>query len=242
LLRLLGLLKGLCVAGKIWLRLARAVWRFARGSRPQLCVVLAFIEALVARALALAFDPSEMRIVLAKLLLCRCNHAVVMLGMLIIILGRNGISGRLRITRQLNVFFRDMSGIPAYLYVRPVRLEDARHWIVALAMVVAPAHPFVLTVSHDFPAANPFYLTAPCHTPSLAKEPMLSLASDAAKPALSPPSRGDKSAALFRRRFSFLVAKQHPPPYHAALPTSFSRACPPRLRTGVEPMKHLVPL
>src|SRR3974390_1292974 len=101
-----------------------------------------------------------MRVVLPVLLLGRRNHAVIVLGMLIIILGCNRIAGRLRVARELNVFFRDMRWITANFHIRPVGLIYARHWIVALAMVIPPAHPLVLTVSHGFPASNPFHSAA----------------------------------------------------------------------------------
>jgi hypothetical protein len=74
----------------------------------------------------------------------------------------------------LNVFFCDVRWITADFHIRPVRLEYARHWIVTLAMVISPAHPLVLTVSHDLPAANPFSLAASCPPPCLAKSEALS--------------------------------------------------------------------
>ena len=119
-------------------------------------LVFALLKALVAGTLSIVLRASEMRIVLAILLLRRRNHSVVVLGMLIIIFGRNRITGGLRVTGQLDVFFCNVGGIAPYFHIGSIRLEDAGHWIVTFAVVIAPAHPLVLTVSHDFPAANPF--------------------------------------------------------------------------------------
>ena len=70
------------------MRLARAVGHVA--GRSVLPVIIALIKAVVARPLGIALDASEVRIVLSKLLLRRCDHAVVVLGMLIIVFGGNG--------------------------------------------------------------------------------------------------------------------------------------------------------
>jgi hypothetical protein len=159
--------KRLGVARNVGLRLARAVGCFSDGGHAGLGGFVAVIKTLVAAPLRLILGAGEMRIVLPELLLCRCNHAIIVLGVLIIIFGRNGIAGCLCVARELNVFFRDMRRVSAYFYVRPVRLEYACHWIVALAVIViAPAHPLVLTVSHDLPVADPFSLVASCCTSS----------------------------------------------------------------------------
>src|ERR1700675_4504124 len=139
----------------IGLWLARAVSRFANGAHWGLPFFLTLIEALVAPPLHVVLGPSEVRIILSILLLRRRDHAVIVLSVLIIIFRCNRITGRLRVARKLNVFFCDMRWIAANFHIWPVRLEYAHHWIVALAMVVSPAHPLVLTVSHDLPAANP---------------------------------------------------------------------------------------
>ncbi len=176
----LGLRKCLRIARNIGLRLARAVRGFGHGAHRGLPVLVTLIKALVAPPLHVVFGTGEVRIVLPKLLLRGCNHAVIVLGMLIVIFSCNRIAGRLRVARKLNVFFCDMRRIAANFHIRPVLLEYACHWIVTLAMVISPAHPLVLTVSHDLPAANPFSLVASCCTPPcLAKSPMLFRASSA---------------------------------------------------------------
>src|SRR5712692_2158562 len=140
----LGLLKCLRVARNIGLRLARAVRRFAYGAHRGLPVFVTFLKARVAPPLQVVLGTGEVRIVLPKLLLRGCNHAVIVLGVLIVIFSCNRITGRLRVARKLNVFFCDMRWIAANFHIRPVRLVYARHGIVTLAMVVSPAPPLVL--------------------------------------------------------------------------------------------------
>jgi len=152
-LLLLALLIGLGIARHVGLRFTDPVRRVVRNARRG--ILLALLEVRVTRA-ALGLRAGELRIVLPKLLLRCCDDPIVVFGMLVVIFGRNGIAGRLRITRELNIFFRNMRWIAANLYVGPVGLEHARHGIVSLAMIIAPAHPLVLTVSHDWPAANSF--------------------------------------------------------------------------------------
>src|SRR5712691_2799160 len=83
----LRLLKGLRVARDIWLRLARAVRRIANDAHRGLPVFVTLIKALVAPPLHVVLGTSELRIVLPILLLRRCDHAVIVLGVLIIIFG-----------------------------------------------------------------------------------------------------------------------------------------------------------
>jgi hypothetical protein len=124
-------------------------------------VFLPLLEALIADAAHFIFRTSEMRIVLPILFLRRSNDPIIMLRVLIIILGRDRIAGGLRVARKLNVFLCNVRRVAANFDIRAVRFIHARHGIVvAFAMIVAPAHPFVLTVSHDLPAANPFVLAA----------------------------------------------------------------------------------
>jgi hypothetical protein len=216
----LGLRKCLRVARNIGLRLARTVRRFAHGTHRGLPVFITLIKAFVAPPLHVVLGTGEVGIVLPILVLRRRDHAVIVLGVLIIIFSGNRITGRLRIARKLNVFFCDMRRITANFHIRPVRLIYARHWIVTLAMVISPAHPLVLTVSHDLPAANPFGLAASCTPPCLAKSPMLSRASNAAASATSPLKQEIKA-----RPFSPLFQL----PYReAATPDRrITRRCPP---------------
>ena len=98
-------------------------------------------------------DPArQMRIVLAELLLRHRDEAVVVLGMLVIVLGRNRIAGRLRVARELNVFLGNVRGVSPDFDVGSVRLVDARHRVLTFAVMITTAHALaVLTVSHDSP-------------------------------------------------------------------------------------------
>jgi len=83
------------------------------------------------------------------------NQPKVMLGMLQIILCRDRISARMRISCELEIFLRDMMRVAAYFDVRSVGFIGSRQRIGPPPIVHRPAaHPFVLTWSHfDFPTS-----------------------------------------------------------------------------------------
>src|SRR5262245_55965058 len=161
LMRLVLLMRreGLGVARDEGLRLPGAIGRFGGAAEGRL-VVIALIEAVVAGALRFAVRAGEVGIVLAKLLLRRGDHAIVVLGMLVVVLRRDRIARALCVARELNIFLSNVGWVPANLHVGAVRLVDTRHRIVTLAVIVATAHALVLTVSHDLPVANPFLMAA----------------------------------------------------------------------------------
>ena len=150
-LRLIVLIR-LTVPRQVRLRLTRPIRRFVAAGG---CIFVGLFEACLART-TVALGAGELRVILPKLLLGRCNDPIIVLGVLIIVLGSNGVAGGLRVARELNVFFHNVRWIAADFHVRSVGLVDARHGVVTLAMVIAAAHPLVLTVSHDWPAANSF--------------------------------------------------------------------------------------
>jgi hypothetical protein len=138
---------------------------FARAERllaKVLAVLVAVLELLVGAGLELllvaAFGTRlEIRVLLAELFLRGRDEPEIMLGMLEIILRRNVIAGRLRITSKLEIFLRNVIGGPANLHIRAVRFVNPCERIliapvVLLIVVVAPAHTLVvmmlLTVSH----------------------------------------------------------------------------------------------
>jgi hypothetical protein len=100
-------------------------------------------------------------LVLAELLLSRRDQAKIMLGVLVVVLGRNGVSGGARVARELKILFSDMRSRAADLDVGSVGLVDPGHRVLAApvivvvivaTIVVAVAHPLlVLTVSHVLP-------------------------------------------------------------------------------------------
>jgi len=106
---------------------------------------------------------ARLRLVLPELLLCGCDQAEVVLGVLVIVLGRDRVAGRARVTRQLDVFFGDVRGGAADLDIGSVRFEHPGHRVltapvivVAVIVVIPVTHPLVvLTVSHVSPLFQP---------------------------------------------------------------------------------------
>src|SRR5205807_2758381 len=101
---------------------------------------------------------ARLRLILPELLLGSGDQAEIMLGMLIVVLGRNGITRRARIARELDIFFGDMGGGAADLDIRPVGFEYPGHRvlptpvIIIVVVIVPVTHPLVvLTVSHVLP-------------------------------------------------------------------------------------------
>jgi len=129
--------------------------RFARRKRLAdrglvVAVVISFVvAALVAARLIIGLG-------LAKLFLGGGDQPEIMLGMLIIVFGRDGVAGTLRIARKLEIFLRDMGSRAADFHVRSVGLVHARQRILVMAtFAVATAHSLVLTVSHDLLSRQP---------------------------------------------------------------------------------------
>jgi hypothetical protein len=149
---LLAVLIGLAIPGHIGLWFTGAVRNLCRSKGG---ILLALIQRPLSGPI-FALCARELRIVLPELLLRGGNYPIVVLGMLIVILGSDGIPWGLRIAGELNVFFGYVRWIATNFDVWPVGLIDACHRIVTLAMIVASTHPLVLTVSHDWPAADSF--------------------------------------------------------------------------------------
>jgi hypothetical protein len=102
------------------------------------------------------------RICLPELLLGSRDDAEVMLGVLVVILGRHRVARSLRVAGELQILFRDRRRGATDLHLRAIRLVHPRQRILTFALVVMllllliipPAHPLVLTVSHGSPVAN----------------------------------------------------------------------------------------
>src|SRR6516164_3658797 len=159
-LALLVLRERLRVARDIGLPLAGAVRRVGGSAHRRLPIVVAVVEATFAHAGRFVLRTGEVGIVLPELLLRRGDHAVIVLGVLIVILRRDRITRGLRVARELNIFFCNVRWISANFHVRAVRFVHPHHRVVTLAVIVASAHALVLTVSHGSPVANPFLVTA----------------------------------------------------------------------------------
>jgi len=96
--------------------------------------VVRIILAKIVAALAALIGPAQALLAVAVVALARLMHllpvrhddAAVMLCMLQVVLSKHRIARGLGVARKGDVFFRDMGGRAANLYVRPVRLKAAR--------------------------------------------------------------------------------------------------------------------
>ena len=135
------------------LRLARRK-RLADGGLIAVVAIVVTVIGKVAALLAAAL--LIVGLALAKLLLRRGDHAEVMLGMLIIVLGGYRVPGTLRIAGKLEIFLGDVRCRSPDFHVRSVGLVHARQWILVMAtLAVATPHALILTVSHGCFSANP---------------------------------------------------------------------------------------
>ena len=150
---------------RLLLRLARRVARLIL-THKGLIVVVVPVEAILAALLRLAAGRALLmrlllivvRVLLTKLFLRSGDQAEVVFGVLIIILGGHRVARPLRVTCELDVFFRDMRSGAADFDVGTVRFVNAREGILTLAVVASPPHA-LLTVSHVVPVRRPFTLS-----------------------------------------------------------------------------------
>lgn len=160
--------KRLCVTRQIrlLLRLTRCVARLVLAHKSLVVVVIAVV-AVVTTGLRLSARHAALLmrlllvvvwVLLTKLFLRRGDQAKVVLGVLIVILGGYRVARPLRVTRELDVFFRDMRSGAADFDVGTVRFVNAREGILTLAVVASPPHA-LLTVSHVVPVRRPFTLS-----------------------------------------------------------------------------------
>jgi hypothetical protein len=161
--------KRLCVTRQIRLLLwlARPIARLVLAHKGLVVVVIAIIAVVTTTLRLSAWRTAALlmrlllvvvRVLLTKLFLRCRDQAEVVFGVLIIILGGHRVARPLRVTRELDVFFRDMrSGAPDF-DVGTVRFVNAREGILALAVVASPPHA-LLTVSHVVPVRRPFTLS-----------------------------------------------------------------------------------
>ena len=106
-LRLVARREELRIARQIGLRIAGAERRLLVRRGHAAHVLVALIAEVIAQIRSTTLGPEERR-VLPELLLGDGDQAQVMLGVLVVILRRDGIAGRLRVARQLDVFLGDM--------------------------------------------------------------------------------------------------------------------------------------
>ena len=145
LLRRIG--ERLRLARQIGLRLARAVGvgHFAAAGLRRLLVagvagvvLFGVVEEVVAHVAAhVGFGPIvELRILLAELFLRSGDQTIVVLGVLIVVLGGHRVSRRLRVAGKLNIFLGDVRRISADLDVGSVELENPRHRVLVLTLMM----------------------------------------------------------------------------------------------------------
>jgi hypothetical protein len=135
------------------LRLARCE-RLA--GQVRLLVVVA-VEAIVADIAAhIALLLLVEGLALPVLLLGGGDQAEIMLGVLVVIFGRDRIAGTLRIAGELKVFFGDVRGRAADFNVRSTGLvHTGQRILVMTTFAVATPHALVLTVSHGLLFCQP---------------------------------------------------------------------------------------
>jgi hypothetical protein len=146
------------VVADVGLRLLRRETRLLAEMREALALVLAFF---LRRHFIVG---ARLRLVLPELLLGGCDQPEIVLGVLVVILGRDRIAGGACVARQLDVFFRNMRSGTADLDIRSVRFEHPGHRVLAapviivvvIVVIVPVTHPLViLTVSHVSPLFQP---------------------------------------------------------------------------------------
>jgi hypothetical protein len=78
-----------------------------------------------------------------------CDQPEIMLGVLKVILRRDGIAPRMSISRQLEIFLCDVPRGSAYLDVRPMRLVCVSQWVMlAMSAPWATLQPAILVGFH----------------------------------------------------------------------------------------------
>ena len=120
----LGMRLGMLRRGlEIWLREPTVIEQVVR---VVLAEIVATVAALIGPAQALLAVAVVALAGLMHLLPVRHDDAAVVLCMLQVILSKHRVARGLGVARKGDVFFRDMGGRTANLYVRPVRLKAAR--------------------------------------------------------------------------------------------------------------------
>src|SRR5262249_48289230 len=131
-LALLVLRERLRVARGIGVRLAGGVRRGGGTAPRRLATVGGLGGGTLRHPRRFILRTGEVGIVLPELLLRRGDHAVIVLGVLIVILRRDRITRGLRVARELNIFFCNVRWVSANFHVRAVRFIHPHHRVVTL--------------------------------------------------------------------------------------------------------------
>jgi hypothetical protein len=160
-LKLLGL--GLRLRLLLFARIERL--RFARRKRLAVdhrlvgvAVVVRIVREITARIARLLLIVG---LGLPKLLLRRRDQAEIVFGVLVVILGGDGIARTLCITGKLEVFLGNVRGRPSNFHIRSIGLIHPRQWILMMTtFAVATPHALVLSVSHGLLFCQPLSVAA----------------------------------------------------------------------------------
>jgi hypothetical protein len=164
LLRRLVLLRLLLLARIVGLLL----WRERLAAYRRLVIVAVVIRVVGVIAALLRLLLIEGGLGLPQVFLRGGDQAEIMLGVLVVVFGRDRIAGTLRVAGQLKVFLGNVRRIAPDLQVRSIGLVHARQWILMMVMMmtataftaVATPHALVLTVSHDLLFRQPPFAAA----------------------------------------------------------------------------------
>ena len=100
---------------------------------PKARKILAFVLALFGGHLTVG---ARLRLILTELLLGSRDQAEIVLGVLVVVLGGNGIAGRARVARELDVFFGHMRCGAADLDIGSVGFEYPGHRVLPAPVVI----------------------------------------------------------------------------------------------------------
>jgi hypothetical protein len=160
LLALIGLALALMIALTVVAHIGLLLHRNEAGLLPETRKIVAFVLALLCDHLAVG--AWLLRLVLPELLLGRRDQAEIVFGVLVVVLGRNGIARRACVARELDLFFGHMGCGAADLDVGPVGFKHPGHRVlptpvvIVVVIIVPVTHPLViLTVSHVLPLLQP---------------------------------------------------------------------------------------
>jgi len=120
-------------------------------------LAVAFVVTVVGNIAALLAALLVVGLALTKLLLGSRDQAEIVLGVLVVVFGRNRIPGALCVTGELEIFLGDVRCGPANFHIRSIGLIHTRQWILVMTttLAVATPHALVLTVSHGLLFCQP---------------------------------------------------------------------------------------
>ena len=98
-------------------------------------LAVAIVAAIVERVAIVAWHRLLLRLALAELFLGRCDQAEIVLGVLEIVLRRDGIAAGVGVTGELKIFLGDVMRVAPDFHVRTVGLVGTRERVGATPVV-----------------------------------------------------------------------------------------------------------